>query len=118
MGRSIPIRLDDDPAAAPRLLGSEAVSESEAVRLALTEAADRRMTRHALREEALRPAPTASSALPATSRPGIEHDGTPIRVRVEQTSVVDPSRLDRSAGRLDQSEIDAIDRAVGLVFAP
>lgn len=54
MGRSIHVRLDDASAAALRLLGSEAASESEAVRLALTETAERRVTRHSLRKEALR----------------------------------------------------------------
>lgn len=54
VSRSIHVRLDEDSAAALGLLGSEARSDSDAVRMALIETAARRLTRHALREEALK----------------------------------------------------------------
>lgn len=60
--------------------------------------------------------PTSTRARPATFRPAIEIDGTPTRVLVEQTSVVDPQRLGRSAGRLDSAELGAVDEALALVF--
>jgi mRNA interferase MazF len=37
-------------------------------------------------------------------------------VLVEQTTVVDPQRLGRSAGRLDAAEIRAVDDALLLVL--
>lgn len=61
-------------------------------------------------------APTSRGALPATFRPEIEIDGTRTRVLVEQTSVVDPSRLGDSAGRLNRAELDAVDQAISLMF--
>jgi mRNA interferase MazF len=60
--------------------------------------------------------PTSTRALPATFRPPIEIDGTPTRVLVEQTTVVDPARLGASAGRLDASELRAVDEALALVL--
>jgi len=60
--------------------------------------------------------PTSSSALPATFRPSIALAGTEARVLVEQTTVVDPRRLGRSAGRLDSSELRAVDEALALVL--
>lgn len=61
-------------------------------------------------------APTSTSAHPATFRPTISLDGTETRVLVEQTTVVDPERLGRSAGRLDADELGAVDEALALVL--
>ena len=61
-------------------------------------------------------APTSTSARPATFRPTISLDKTETRVLVEQTTVVDPQRLGRSAGRLDASELQAVDEALALVL--
>jgi mRNA interferase MazF len=60
--------------------------------------------------------PTSSSARPATFRPAIELDGNETRVLVEQTTVVDPQRLGRYAGRLDADELRAVDDALALVL--
>lgn len=60
--------------------------------------------------------PTSTSARPATFRPTISIDGTDTRVLVEQTTVVDPQRLGRSAGRLDADELRAVDGALALVL--
>jgi mRNA interferase MazF len=62
-------------------------------------------------------APTSTAARPATFRPTIEIDGTETRVLVEQTTVVDPQRLGRSAGRLEADELRAVDEALALVLA-
>ena len=61
-------------------------------------------------------APTSTSARPASFRPTIELDGSGTRVLVEQTTVVDPERLGASAGRLDASELRAVDDALGLIL--
>jgi mRNA interferase MazF len=61
-------------------------------------------------------APTSTSALPASFRPAITLEGTETRVLVEQTTVVDPQRLGRSGGRLDASELRAVDEALMLVL--
>jgi mRNA interferase MazF len=61
-------------------------------------------------------APTSTSARPATFRPTISLDDTETRVLVEQTTVVDPERLGRSAGRLDTHELRAVDEAIALVL--
>ncbi len=61
-------------------------------------------------------APTSTSARPATFRPTISLDDTETRILVEQTTVVDPERLGRSAGRLDAGELRAVDEALALVF--
>lgn len=61
-------------------------------------------------------APTSTSARPATFRPAISLDDTETRVLVEQTTVVDPERLGRSAGRLDTDELRAVDDALALVM--
>ena|SRR5438132_1424479 len=61
-------------------------------------------------------APTSTSARGATFRPEIELDGTRTRVLVEQTTVVDPERLGRSAGRLEVEELRAVDEALALVL--
>lgn len=61
-------------------------------------------------------APTSRSALPATFRPVINIDGEDTRVLVEQTTVVDPQRLGKSAGRLGAGELLAVDEALSLIF--
>ena len=61
-------------------------------------------------------APTSTSAMPASFRPVIELEGTETRVLVEQTTVVDPQRLGRSAGRLDPGELRAVDQALSLLL--
>lgn len=62
-------------------------------------------------------APTSTSALPTTFRPTITLAGRETRVLVEQTTVVDPQRLGRSAGRLDERELRTVDEALALVLA-
>lgn len=61
-------------------------------------------------------APTSTSARAASFRPVIDLDGVETRVLTEQTSVVDPVRLGNSAGRLDASEMRAVDEALSLVL--
>jgi mRNA interferase MazF len=61
-------------------------------------------------------APTSMSARPATFRPVINVDGEDARVLVEQTTVVDPRRLGRSAGRLEATELLAVDEALALIL--
>jgi mRNA interferase MazF len=61
-------------------------------------------------------APTSTSARPATFRPTISLDDAETRVLVEQTTVVDPERLGRSAGRLDADGLGAVDEALALVL--
>jgi mRNA interferase MazF len=61
-------------------------------------------------------APTSISAMPATFRPTIHLDGEDTRVLVEQTTVVDPQRLGRSAGRLNAGELRAVDDALALTL--
>lgn len=61
-------------------------------------------------------APTSTRARPATFRPTISLAGTETHVLVEQTTVVDPERLGRSAGRLDAQELRAVDEALALVL--
>lgn len=61
-------------------------------------------------------APTSTSARAASFRPIIELDGVETRVLTEQTSVVDPIRLGGSAGRLNASELRAVDEALSLVL--
>ena len=60
--------------------------------------------------------PTSASARPASFRPVITLEGDETRVLVEQTTVVDPQRLGRSAGHLDVSELRAVDDALMLIF--
>jgi mRNA interferase MazF len=60
--------------------------------------------------------PTSTSAHPATFRPVITLDGNETQVLVEQSTVVDPQRLGRSAGRLDTDELRAVDDALALVL--
>jgi hypothetical protein len=54
MGRAIHVRLDESSAAALAVVRSEGLSDSEAVRVALREAAARRRTRSSLAEEVRR----------------------------------------------------------------
>ena len=54
MARSLHVRLDDASAAALDLVRAEGLNDSEAVRTALKEAAERRRRRSAVREEARR----------------------------------------------------------------
>lgn len=61
--------------------------------------------------------PTSTGARPASFRPTISLDGKETRVLVEQTTVIDPQRLGRSAGRLDAEELRAVDEALSLVLA-
>jgi mRNA interferase MazF len=61
-------------------------------------------------------APTSTTAAPTTFRPTIDLRGETTRVLVEQTTVVDPQRLGRSAGRLDPEELRAVDEALSLVL--
>jgi mRNA interferase MazF len=60
--------------------------------------------------------PTSTAARPASFRPTITLGDTPTSVLVEQTTVVDPERLGASAGRLDTSEMQAVDDALALVL--
>lgn len=60
-------------------------------------------------------APTSTSARPATFRPRISLDDTETLVLVEQTTVVDPERLGRSAGRLNADELRVLDDALALL---
>jgi mRNA interferase MazF len=61
-------------------------------------------------------APTSTRARPASFRPTIDLEGEETRVLVEQTTVVDPQRLGRSAGRLEAGELRSVDEALMLVL--
>lgn len=61
-------------------------------------------------------APTSTNARPASFRPTITLEGNETRVLVEQTTVVDPERLGGSGGRLDATELRAVDEALMLVL--
>jgi mRNA interferase MazF len=61
-------------------------------------------------------APTSTSARAASFRPTIIVERRETRVLVEQTTVVDPQRLGRSAGRLEASELRAVDDALSLIL--
>lgn len=61
-------------------------------------------------------APTSASARSASFRPAITLQGDETHVLVEQTTVVDPRRLGRSAGRLDAHELQGVDDALALVL--
>jgi mRNA interferase MazF len=60
--------------------------------------------------------PTSTSARPASFRPTIALGRQETRVLVEQTAVVDPQRLGRSAGRLGADELRSVDEALMLVL--
>lgn len=61
-------------------------------------------------------APTSTRARATSFRPVIDLDATETRVLAEQTTVVDPQRLGRFAGRLEARELRALDEALGLVL--
>ena len=61
-------------------------------------------------------APTSTSARAASFRPTIIVERRETHVLVEQTTVVDPERLGRSAGRLEASELRAVDDALSLIL--
>ncbi len=61
-------------------------------------------------------APTSTNVRPTSFRPAVSLGGNETRVLVEQTTVVDPQRLGASAGRLDGSEIRAVDDALALIL--
>jgi mRNA interferase MazF len=61
-------------------------------------------------------APTSTRARAASFRPTITIGKQETRVLVEQTTVVDPQRLGRSAGRLGAHELRAVDEALGLML--
>lgn len=61
-------------------------------------------------------APTSTRARPASFRPAVRLVGQSTRVIVEQTTVVDPQRLGPFVGRLDVSEMRAVDDALALVL--
>jgi len=60
--------------------------------------------------------PTSTSARAASFRPTVTLAGQETRVLAEQTTVVDPERLGRSAGRLEAHELRAVDEALMLVL--
>jgi len=63
-------------------------------------------------------APTSIGRREASFRPEIDIDGTTTRVMVEQLTVIDPQvRLGEFAGRLDASEMQAVDAALRAVLA-
>jgi mRNA interferase MazF len=62
-------------------------------------------------------APTSTGASPATFRPEIRVGGTMTRVMTDQLRAVDAGRLGRSAGRLEASELYAVDRALATVLS-
>ncbi len=61
-------------------------------------------------------APTSANARAASFRPTITLEGRATRVLVEQTTVVDPQWLGRSAGRLEVGELRSVDEALALVL--
>ena len=63
-------------------------------------------------------APTSTGRREASFRPEVEINGTKTRVLVEQLTVVDPqTRLGEFAGRLDGSEMRAVDAALLALLA-
>ncbi|TMK78011.1 MAG: type II toxin-antitoxin system PemK/MazF family toxin [Actinobacteria bacterium] len=60
--------------------------------------------------------PTSMRARAASFRPTITLERQETRVLVEQTTVVDPQRLGRSAGRLGADELRSVDEALMLVL--
>lgn len=81
MGRSLHVRLDDASAAALEIVRAGEMTDSEAVRTALREAAVRRRVRSALREEVRRLA-------------GDEDDREEMRLVREQLAELAPSSPD------------------------
>lgn len=63
-------------------------------------------------------APTSTGRRPASFRPEIEINGIRTRVMAEQLTVIDPqTRLGEFAGRLDSSELQALNAALQVVLA-
>lgn len=63
-------------------------------------------------------APTSTGRRAASFRPEVEINGTKTRVMVEQVTAVDPqTRLGEFAGRLDNSEMQAVSAALQAVLA-
>jgi len=60
--------------------------------------------------------PTSASARATSFRPAISIEDRSTRVLVEQTTVVDPQRLGKSAGHLDAGELRAVDEALAVVL--
>lgn len=81
MARSLHVRLDDASAAALAIVRAVSLSDSEAVRTALREAAARRRTRSALRDEVRRLAAD-------------EHDREEMRLVREQLAELAPPLTD------------------------
>jgi mRNA interferase MazF len=63
-------------------------------------------------------APTSRSAAAATFRPAIDLAGTMTRVLTDQLRVVDTRAIGDSLGRLDHTELAAVDDALALVLGP
>ena len=62
-------------------------------------------------------APTSTKCSPASFRPELQIDGVTTRIMVEQTAAIDvESRLGEMVGRLSHTELEAVDRALELVF--
>lgn len=62
-------------------------------------------------------APTSTGRRAASFRPEIEIHGTKTRVMVEQLTVIDPqNRLGEFAGRLEPTEMQALDSALRAVL--
>jgi len=59
---------------------------------------------------------TSTWVRPTRFRPTITLDERETQILVEQTTVVDPQRLGRSAGRLAASELRAVDEALTLIL--
>lgn len=63
-------------------------------------------------------APTSTGRRPASFRPEIDINGNKTRVMVEQLTVIDPqTRLGEFAGRLEASEMHAVDIALRALLA-
>jgi mRNA interferase MazF len=62
-------------------------------------------------------APTSTGRRAASFRPEIEINGAKTRVMVEQLTVIDPqARLGEFAGRLEPSQLQAVDSALQAVL--
>jgi hypothetical protein len=81
VARSLHVRLDDGSEAALEVIRAEGLTDSEAVRTALREAAARRRIRSAIRDEVRRLA-------------GDEHDREEMRIIREQLAELAPPRSD------------------------
>ncbi len=81
MSRSLHVRLDDASTVALEVVRADGLSDSEAVRTALREAAARRRTRASIRDEVRRLAAD-------------EHDREEMRIVREQLAELAPSRID------------------------